>query len=267
MCLDISFYSALELLDEYFPALQHDDKMDFDRDMGVHVFALAYRRYPVITYSDGRYHLKFMEWCIIAPYMDTPEKIKVQRTKMGNMRTERIIGDKTSFWYRNRKNRCLIPVTSFFEHRHINGWKNKVPYDVSIKGRDMFCIPGEFYYNTKIPPNVETGEVRGMFSLGTRDANEVMRGIHNDGDNKWRMPLMVPKETELKWLDPELTDTGISEIVATEIPSEELSYYPVRSVRSKESMNYRSEILKQWDYPGLPPLGNDDPEPLQKSLF
>jgi putative SOS response-associated peptidase YedK len=266
MCLDISFYSALELLDEYFPNLAHDQIMDFDLDLSIHVFAMTYKKYPVITYENGQYRLKFYEWGIIANYMDTPEKIKAQRPKMCNIRTERIVNDKKSFWYRIRKNRCLLPVTSFFEHRKIEGWTRKVPYNISIKDRKMFCIPGLFYHNTLIPKDPETGEVRSMFALGTRDANGKMKNIHNDGENKWRMPLMVPKVKELRWLNPTLTDEGINEIVSIEIPPEDLVEYTTRSVRAREASIYRMEILEPFDYPGLPPLGNDDGN-VQKELF
>jgi hypothetical protein len=47
----------------------------------------------------------------------------------------------------------------------------------------MYCIPALYYYNPNVPTNIETGESIGMFSLITREANSVMKQIHNDGDN------------------------------------------------------------------------------------
>ena len=32
MCLDIAFYSALQLIDDYFPGLAHDGEIDFVAD-------------------------------------------------------------------------------------------------------------------------------------------------------------------------------------------------------------------------------------------
>ena len=58
----------------------------------------------------------------------------------------------------------------------------------------MFCIPGLFHYNSLMPSNPETGEVRGTFTLITRAANPVMRQIHNSGDNAHRMPLFLTKD-------------------------------------------------------------------------
>ena len=53
MCLDIEFYSALQLIDDYFPDTTHDGEFHFDPDMGVHFMALGHNRYPVITLEDG----------------------------------------------------------------------------------------------------------------------------------------------------------------------------------------------------------------------
>ncbi len=258
MCLDISFYSALELIDSYFPQLTHDGDIDFDLDMGMHFLALGYSRYPVIVEESGRYHRKFFEWGVIAEYMDTPEKIKAMRKSMVNARSEKILDDKRSFWNRIRKTRCLIPVTGFYEHREIKGWKNKVPYYIRQKDRDMFCIPGLYHYNTKIPSNIETGEVRGMFTLITRAANPLMRQIHNSGDNAFRMPLLLPKEKELEWLRPDLTDEEMAGLLAYELPSDQLTYDPVFSIRSHKPRPDGQPKNARFDYPNLPPLFEAD---------
>ena len=34
MCLDISFYSALQLIDDYFPNLTHDGEIEFESEVG-----------------------------------------------------------------------------------------------------------------------------------------------------------------------------------------------------------------------------------------
>jgi putative SOS response-associated peptidase YedK len=264
MCLDISYYSALELLDDYFPGLIHDQEIDFDMGLNIHVLALGYKRFPVVIFESGQFHRNYFEWCIIPNYMNTPEKIKMLRPKMANARSEKIL-DKKSWWYKIRKYRCLIPVTGIYEHRAIRGWKNKVPYFVQQAGRAVYCIPGLYYYNTGIP-NPETGELRGMFSLITREANEVMRQIHNDGDNKWRMPLFLPKEMEKKWLDPNLTDQQMAEILAFEMPPEQLNTTPVWSIRTSKPRPDGKLKNEYFAWPNLPPLGNDNGE-LQTALL
>ena len=266
MCLDIAFYSALELIDEYFPNLVHDGEIQFDLETSVHFFAIGHKKYPVITFEDDAYHRRLFEWGIIDEYINTPEKVKMLRRSMVNEKNKKIMDDKKSFWHRIRKKRCLIPVTGIYEHREIKGWKNKVPYHVSMKARKMFCIPGLFHYNQFVPSDPETGEVRGMFTMITRMGNEVMKNIHNSGDNAFRMPLFLPKELELKWLQPNLTDEDISSILSYEIPADQLDYYPVFSIRGKTPRPDHAPKNQRFDYQNLPPLGNDDGQ-LQKSLF
>jgi len=266
MCLDIVFYSALQLIDDYFPDLVHDTEIDFDLNMGMHFMALGHNRYPVITYEGDRYHRKHYEWGIIAEYMNTPEKIKAMRKSMVNARSEKILEDKRSFWNRIRRTRCLIPVTGIYEHREIKGWKNKVPYHIQLKDRPLFCIPGLYHFNTLMPSDPETGEMRGMFTLLTRSANATMRQIHNSGDNAFRMPLFLPKEMEMEWLRPDLTEEEMAKILAYEMPSEEIVYTPVYSIRARNPRPDGKPKTEFYEWPNLPPLGNDEGG-VQKALF
>ena len=254
MCLDIAFYSALELIDDYFPNLVHDGQIAFDLDMGVHFFAIGHKRYPVIVAEEGRYHRKNFEWGIIAEYMDTPEKIKAMRKSMVNARAERILDDKRSFWHRIRGSRCLIPVTGIYEHREVKGWKNKIPYYIGLRDRAMFCLPGLYHYNTRMPSDPETGEVRGMFTAITRAANGVMRQIHNSGDNAYRMPLFLSRELELRWLDPGLSEAGMAEILSYEMPDDQMAYNSVYSIRGRTPRPDGLPKCEAFEYAGLPPL-------------
>jgi putative SOS response-associated peptidase YedK len=266
MCLDIAYYSALQLIDDYFPDLVHDGAINFDLDMGVHFMALGFNRYPVILFENGQYHRKHFEWGIIAEYMDTPEKIKAMRKSMVNARSEKIMDDKRSFWHRLRGKRCLIPVTGIYEHREIKGWKNKVAYHIRLKDRPMFCVPGLFHYNTQLPSDAETGEVRGMFTLITRAANSVMRGIHNSGDNAFRMPLFLPREMELEWLRPDLSDEAITDLLAYEMSSDNIAFDPVFSIRGRTPRPDGLPKNAPFCFPNLPPLGEEGGQ-VQQALF
>lgn len=253
MCYDISFSSTIELITEYIPGIIIDPQMDINYDTMVHVIAHAYRKYPVIIYEDGKYYARPFEWGLIADYMSTPEKIRKSRSFMCNAQSEKIIDDKRSVWHRLRQKRCLIPVTGILEHRHINGGAQKIPYHVKLKDRDLFCIPG--LYNYSPIPNVETGEVIGTFTLITRAANPLMMQIHNGGDNKFRMPLFLPKELELKWLQPDLDDAAIKEILDFEMPPEELEYYTTFSIRSRKERPDGKGKIEPYTWENLQPLG------------
>lgn len=264
MCYDISYKITLDSIEEYFEQIEIDSQLEFDFETSIHVLAQSHRKYPVVIFEDGKYKLLPFEWGVIAEYMDSPEKIKKMRSSMCNARSEKILGDKRSYWHRIRKRRCLIPVNGIFEHREIKGWKNKVPYYVQQKGRSMFCIPGLYQYSPI--PDIETGEMKGTFTLITRAANQLMSQIHNSGDQAFRMPLFLPKELELKWLEPGLTDNDIQSILDHEIASENLAYTPVFTIRTTKPRPDNKTKLDRFDWPNLPPLGNDETE-LQKTMF
>ena len=234
MCLDIALYSALDLIDDYFPGIVHEGEIEWDDALAAHIMALGHKRYPVIVQDERGYSRRLFEWGIIADYMNTPEKIKQYRKNMVNARSEKILDDPKSFWHRIRRQRCLVPVTGFYEHREIAGWKNKVPYHIRQKDRTLFCLPALYYFNPNIPSDPETGEVRGMFALVTRAANPLLRQIHNSGDNAYRMPLLLPLQMEKEWLKHDLDDEGLRHLLNYEMPSAQLDYWPVFSIRARK---------------------------------
>ena len=257
MCYDISLSTSVQNITDYFPDIIPAGQIDIDFDNSIHVVAQSYRKYPILLFEDNNYKLKMFEWGVIADYMDTPEKIKKGRQWMCNAQSEKVIDDKKSYWHRIRRKRCLIPVTGTFEHREIKGWKNKVPYMICIKDRELFCIPGLYHYAPV--PDIETGEVRGTFTMLTRAANDIMKQIHNGGPNAGRMPLYLQeKELEQKWLLPDLTDQEIAKFVKYEIPSESLEHWPVYTIRSTKPRPDLKSKVDPWEWPELPPLGNDE---------
>jgi putative SOS response-associated peptidase YedK len=265
MCYDISYQVPLETVEDYFGNIVFDDEqLEFDFDITIHVLAQAFKKTLIVVHDGETYRGKMSEWGLISKGMKTPELIKKRRSWMCNAQSERIVNDKASAWHSLRHQRCLIPVTGIFEHRGIKGWKNKVPYYIHLKNRNMFCIPG--LYNYSPVPNPETGELPLTHTLITRPANAVMRQIHNDGENAFRMPLFLPKDMEADWLDPNLTDTQLQEILEYEMPAEDLEYYPVFSIRTTKPHPTGGRKTDRFDWPNLPPLGQDDGE-LQKALF
>ncbi|MCZ2458716.1 MAG: SOS response-associated peptidase [Chitinophagales bacterium] len=251
MCYDISFKTSMKTIRDHFPSIQADPQLPIDFD-NVHVQAQSFSKYPVIIFEDGAYQLKLFEWGLIADYMNTPGKIQKSRQWMCNAQSEKMLGDERSYWHRIRNSRCLIPVTGFYEHREIKGWKNKVPYFIQLKGREIFFIPGLYHYSPV--PDPETGESVGTFTLLTRSANSIMQKIHNGGSNAFRMPLLLTKDLEQKWLLPHLSDKEIGEIVNFEMSSEDLGYKPVFSVRSRKPRPDGKEKNELYLWPGLPPL-------------
>jgi Uncharacterized conserved protein len=255
MCYDISFSSNIELIADYLPEVVFDPQLSIDFDTYIHVQAQAFRKYPVIINEDGQLKLKLFEWGVIADYMNTPEKIKQSRHMMCNAQSEKILGDKKSFWRRIRNKRCLIPVNGIYEHREIKGWKHKVPYFIHYKDRPLFFLAGLYYYSPI--PDPGTGEVQGTFTVVTRRANDVMKLIHNGGPNAGRMPLFLTPELERKWLQPDLTDEDLQSILDYEMPSSNLEHWPVFTIRTTKPRPDNKLANEPFTWANLPPLGSE----------
>lgn len=261
MCYDISFTVSIPQLSDYFPDLVFDEQIEINFD-GTHIIGHAYGAHPIIYRSreDHLLHCRTMEWGCIPYYIKEEKAFVRQRASMLNARSERILDDAKSYWYKIRNRRCLIPVTGIYEHRAIKGWKNKVPYFIRLKNQPLFMIPG--LYSVAELPDTSTGEMikRWTYTLITRDANDVMLKIHNNGDNKGRMPLFLPFELASEWLNEEVTEARYKEILHFEMPSEELDYHPVFTIRSPKLRPDNQPKNVYWEWEKLPELGTMNPD-------
>ena len=118
----------------------------------------------------------------------------------------------------------------------------------------MFFLPG--LYSVAEIVDKETGEMikHWSYTLITRDANSVMKQIHNDGENKFRMPLMLPFELSQKWLDEELSEEAYKGILDFEMPSRELDYrtvFTIRSPKMRPDVKRKKCILRMGKFTGI----------------
>jgi putative SOS response-associated peptidase YedK len=249
-------------LSDYFPDLVFDSQINLDFQLGEHIIGHAYAEHPIIYLNreDGKHHCRLAEWGCIPFYVKEEKGFLRQRATMLNARSERILDDPKSYWYKIRNRRCLMPVTGIFEHREIKGWKKKVPYFVQLKEQATFFIPG--LYSVVELPDTETGEVvkRWTFTIITRGANNVMKNIHNGGDNKGRMPLFVPFEMAKKWLQEDLPEDAYRAILDFEMPSEQLTYRPVYTIRSSKPRPDDKAKTEVYEWEKLPELGVLNPD-------
>lgn len=269
MCYDVSFHTNIQLTLDIFPDLADNRQLELNSDALIHVEGHALPMYYIINTKDHVPQLTNMEWGVTPLYVKDPKERKTRRSGMINARSERILDDHKSYWYRIRNNRCLIPVTGIYEHRQITGWKNKVPYLVQMKDMPLFFLPGLYQESTEV--DTTTGELyqEGTYTLITRPANGLMAQIHNSGENKHRMPLFVHHEMAKWWIDPELTEAGVREVLNYEVPVDELSYSTVYTIRGGKQRPDHLEKDAHWEWAALPPLGKDTPlnAGMQQSLF
>ena len=121
-------------------------------------------------------------------------------------------------------------------------------------------LPG--LYSVAGLPDLESGEAvkRWTYAIITRDANEVMRMIHNGGENKYRMPLFLPLELSTEWLSEDLSPERYKEILEFEMPSDQIEYHSVFTIRSPKPRPDNKLKHEFWEWEKLPALGEMNPE-------
>ena len=91
-------------------------------------------------------------------------------------------------------NRCLIPADGFYEWKKVKLEKRfeKLPYFIFLKNHPVFAFAGLY-------SSIEDAERKPVetFAILTSPPNFLMKPIHN------RMPVILDKKDEEKWLDPE----------------------------------------------------------------
>jgi len=236
MCYDISFQVNIEQFSDYFPELVYDSQAAmefpaFDHVQGVSV----YKDHPIIYMSrdDLKPHCRLMSWGIV-PYYETKIPDWQKRNGMLNIRSERILADKKSYWNKIRNRRCLIPVSGIYEHRAVPKQKKKIPYWVKPKDQRIFFLPGLYSVSKIFDHETDEWYELWTFAMITRAANSLMEQIHNDGDNAGRMPLFMPFELSKRWLEEDLSDRPdeYGAILDYEMPSDELEYHTVWTIRT-----------------------------------
>jgi putative SOS response-associated peptidase YedK len=235
MCVDLSFFSTIEVMADYLPQLSGAEQTNLLFQPTYHAQAHAHVRWPIVINDDGCLKVKAFEWGMLDESMKdlAPKDRAKRRLSMVNARSERVFGEKWSVWYRLRQQRCLIPAQGFYEHKEIEG--RKQPYFIKVKEQPLFFVAGLYHYSPFA--DVETGESKGTFTMFTRKANSLMEEIHNSGDNKHRMPLILSIELGEQWLAPNLSDKEVQEIMNYEFPSEAMEAWPVRKIRGIKEDN------------------------------
>jgi putative SOS response-associated peptidase YedK len=109
--------------------------------------------------------------------------------RMFNARSETLT-EKPSFRNAFQKRRCLIVADGFYEWQIID--RIRKPLRFSLKSGEPFGLAG--LYETWISPEQKPVHT---CTIVTTDPNGLMRPIHD------RMPVMVPKEREAAWIDPD----------------------------------------------------------------
>jgi putative SOS response-associated peptidase YedK len=180
-------------------------------------------------------------WGLIPSFCKTEMDAKDMQSKTLNAKCEMVF-TLPSFKSSIREKRCLILVDGFYEWRTIG--KQKYPYFIKYKDNDVFAMGGIF--NDWV--NKQTGEQTKTFSIITTPANDVMAKIHN---TKLRMPFILPKGAEHEWLNVNLSEKDIAQMMKP-LENGMLNAFPISKLITNKNKNPDSpEVQLPFNYPEL----------------
>lgn len=169
-----------------------------------------------------------------------------------NIRSEEVMDKKTYRPLMVHRKTCLIISDGFIE------WKDeadgKDPYHFTVLGRKekTFCFAG--LWSQWIDP--ETNEPYRTYGIMTTVSNETVGRVHT----KKRMPVILPRNKELKWLDK---SKSIEELLEMCIPYPDSLMLATKLKRDINAVSTKKKPNKGIDL--LKP-SNTDEEPKQGDL-
>jgi putative SOS response-associated peptidase YedK len=163
-----------------------------------------------IVHDGEKKRAGYLKWGLVPNWAKDP-KIGY---KMINARTE-TAADKPSFKRLMERRRCLIVVDSFYEWKREG--KTKQPLRISLKDRGLFAFAG-LWDRWK-----QDDEEIVSCTILTKEPNEFMGEIHN------RMPVILPKDKEMDWIENERRDPDQMREFLLGLPDEDLTAYEVGS--------------------------------------
>jgi len=168
---------------------------------------------PVLTLiNEGEPRVELLRWGLIPSWAKDP----AIGDRMINARAE-TVAEKPSFRRALQKRRCLVFADGFYEWRKEG--KKKVPLFITLKSRAPFAFAG--LWETWRSPDDKT--IRSC-TIITTTPNTLMESIHN------RMPVILPREAEQRWLDRTIEDPQTLLPLLTSYPDQAMQAYVVSSL-------------------------------------
>lgn len=164
---------------------------------------------PVVRSTDNGNDLDLLKWGLVPSWS---KDIK-SASHMINARSE-TVAEKSSFRHAIKKNRCIIPVTGFYEWSRLSGEKH--PHFIHMADSSPMPLAG-IWEHWKSPD----GKVVESFSILTTAANKLISTLHD------RMPVILQPNMFSIWLDRGMNDAHALDPLYVPYHDEELSYYRV----------------------------------------
>ncbi|CCH02768.1 protein of unknown function DUF159 [Fibrella aestuarina BUZ 2] len=207
-----------------------------------HINAYTFPRYPILTHQQPS-QFQGIRWGLIPHWVKSKPDADKLRAQTINARSETIY-EKPSFRQAaQRGQRCLIPVTGFFEW-YTEG-KEKYPFYLSATDQPIASIAG--LWDEWADP--DTGEVLTTFSLLTTDANPLLAAIHN---TKKRQPCLLTHDHEQAWLHENLTEAEALKLLADAYPAGHMHSHAIsKRITSRTDDSNVPDVLAPATYLAL----------------
>ncbi len=168
---------------------------------------------PVIT-GDGERTLTLMQWGLVPSWAKSP---KGDYSTI-NARVE-TVADKPTYRTPLRRQRCLVPATGYYEWQAGGGAKGaKQPFfmELADSDKELFAFAG--LYDIWRGPD---GQELQSYTILTTEATPQLATVHA------RMPIILPRAAEERWLDPQLADPVQLLARLQPPPADRVHLYPV----------------------------------------
>jgi len=188
---------------------------------------------PVVRWEDGESVGLMMRWGLI-PFFARGEPPKYSTI---NARIETV---DTAASYRGpwkRRQRCLQLAAGFYEW-HVDETGRKAPHLIQLNDQDVFAFAGLWDRSFK-PDGTAIESVVHI----TMPGNELMRRIHNTGNNPYRMPAILRREDYEAWLYGSVEE---ARAVLQPYPADHMIAYEV-STRVNSPKNDSPELILPVD--------------------
>lgn len=164
----------------------------------------------LIICHEGEKQLVSCNWGFIPSWAKDPS---TGHKAIINARAE-TVASKPMFRSVFKKHRCLVIADGFYEWQKAE--KSKVPFYIRLRSGRPFGFAGLYSHWTS-----PEGKTLCTCTIITTAANELIELIHD------RMPVIIPKDREDLWLDPEMHDPVKLLDLLKPYPSEEMEMYQV----------------------------------------
>jgi putative SOS response-associated peptidase YedK len=183
------------------------------------------QRLPVIRVRNRERSLDLMQWGLIP---SSAKDIKAGANLI-NARGE-TVAIRPAFRAAFMRRRCLVPMAGYYEWQQTSA--GKVPHYIHLLNAEQFAVAGLYEYW----PGRDGKESIESFTVITTTPNEMTGKIHD------RMPVILPEDAHVEWLDPENGRMDALQGLLKSYPAEEMRAYPV-SPRVNSAKNEGPELV------------------------